>query len=203
MATFGPATISVNEDNGNQEAGAWAAGVVVMGVDSSNDINAGLRWQNVTVPAAATITSATLHIRARNSVVGTITDVHVKVFGHLGDAPQWADGVFEPETTGISLTTANTDWDPSAWVVDSYYDIDFTAVMQEIVNGTWASGNDLALALNNDGSTAPTNRVRAYAQGDGDTNANTITIVYETGRASKNTRTNPLGVEIGMNWRSS
>jgi hypothetical protein len=147
----------------------------------------------VTVAQGSTVSSATLHIRARNAVSGTITNVHARVYGHLGDAPQWAEGTFEPETTGISPTTAFTDWDPSAWVVDSYYDIDVTAVVNEVVNGTWASGNDLALAVNNDGSTSG-NTVRLYAQGDGDTNANTITIVYTEGGAAATPQRLLLGV---------
>jgi hypothetical protein len=207
MATFGPQTISETGDLGFQQ-GTWSTGIVLIGIDGAS-YNAGWRWQNVTVPALATITSATLHVRARNAISGgVITDVHGKFRGYKGDAPQWQTAVFVPDPTvtpGGSGTTAGTDWDPTVWVVNDYYDIDLTAVVQEIVNGTWTSGFDLAIAGLDDGTAAGV-VARFYQFDDGDTNANTITIVYEVGTLITpgagsvpfTGRTVSLGFTIGM-----
>lgn len=166
-------SIPSSDDNGwyLQGGGAdvWTAGTVVFGNDSGGigaNVAAGFRWTNVTVPASATINSAILRVQARNAVVGTITNIHGKVRGHKGDAPAYAEGTFEPNLN-FTPTTAGTDWDPTAWVIDDFYDIDVTAVLQEIVNATWASGNDLALVIFDDGS-VDGNSVRMWQFTDGD-----------------------------------
>jgi len=173
MATFGPVVPSEIGDNGWENGGSWQAGFAFIG-NNGSVIHTGFRWQNVTIPAGSTITSATLHIRARNAVSGTITNIHTKLGGHKGDAPQWQEGVFEPSS--ITPATA-VDWDPTVWVPDDYYDLDFTAVVQEIVNGTWVSGYDLALVITDDGSTS-SNSARMESSIDGNPAANGLTIVY-------------------------
>ena len=176
-------------DNGWQDAGAWAPTFVFIGANPSNAVHAGWRWQAVAVPNGATITSATLQIRARGSVTGTITNVHAKVRAHKGDAPAFAEGSFEPDVN-FTATTAGVDYDPSAWVDGDYYNITITSVIQEVVNdGSWASGNDLAVVAFDDGSTL-NNFVRLYAFDDGDVTANRITIDYTTGAGA-------LGVNLG------
>jgi len=172
--------ISDTNDNGYSQGTVWTAVVLVCGNDTT-PASCGLRWQNVTVPASATISSAIIHLRAR-SLNGTATSVHFKVQGHKGDAPQWAEGVFEPDLN-FTATTAAPDYDPAAWVTDTYYDVDVTTVVQEIVNGTWASGNDLALVFFDDSSTL-NNYVQMYRFQDGDTEASKITIIYTTGGAA-------------------
>jgi hypothetical protein len=129
-------------------------------------------------------------VQARNAVVGTITNVHGKLRGHKGDAPAYAEGTFEPNLN-FTVTTAGTDWDPTVWVIDDFYNIDFTAVMQEIVDGTWASGNDLALVIFDDG-TPNGNSVRMWQFTDGD--GADITIDYTAGGGGG-------GAAIGRNRR--
>jgi len=179
MATF-TASIAASNDTGFTQGTVWTAAIPFAGNDTTS-VSAGFRWLNVTVPANATITSASVHLRAR-SLTGTATNVHTKVQGHKGDAPQWAEGVFEPDVN-FTATTAAPDYDPAAWVTDSYYDADITTVVQEVVNGTWASGYDLAVVFFDDASVA-NNNIMMYRFGDGDTNANLLTIEYTVAAAS-------------------
>jgi type IV pilus assembly protein PilY1 len=176
MATFGP---QLSSDDGFQDAGFWTPNQAYFGFGTTGT-SPGFRFTNVTIPNGATVTSATFQFRARNAVTGTITNIHHKLRAHLGDAPAFADGTFEP-TVNFTATTAGVDFDPSAWVVDTLYQIDFTSVAQEVFSdGSWASGNDLAIVLFDDGSVTG-NSARMYTLIDGDTVSPQITIEYTEG----------------------
>lgn len=164
-------------DSGFTQGTVWTAGIL-LGGNQSSPMSIGIRWLAVAVPSGATITSASIHIRAR-SLNGTATNVHFKVRGHKGDAPQWAEGVFEPDLN-FTQTTAAPDYDPTVWVTDDYYDVDVTTVVQEIVNGTWSTGNDLALVFFDDSSTLD-NFVQMYRFVDADATANVLSITYTVG----------------------
>jgi hypothetical protein len=173
MAQF-VGSLAAAADSGYTQGTVWTAGILTFGNDTTA-LSCGIRWLNVTVPAAATISSASIHVRAR-TLVGTITNIHLKMRGHKGDAPQWAEGTFEPDNN-FTATTAAPDWDPASWTIDAYYDVDVTTVVQEIVNGTWASGNDMAIVFFDDSSTLD-NRAQIWWYADGDATANVLTINY-------------------------
>jgi hypothetical protein len=188
MATFGPQTVAAGDD-AVQSGGTTTAGVIYCGKDGVSS-HACWRWTSVNIPQGAIVSAATLHVRSRIAVTGTITNVHGIARAHKGDAAAWAEGTFEADVN-FSPTTAGDDWDPSAWVQDTYYDIDCTtSVAEAIADGSWASGQDLAVVVFDD-SSVDGNFVRFYQQNDGDTNANTITIVYtvSTTTPRKNTST--------------
>jgi hypothetical protein len=198
QTTVGPLGISDAADDGFEQGATWTAGTVFVGNDGAS-VHMGLRWRSVAVPQGATITSATIILIPRNAVTGTITDVHGEIAGHLGDAPVFANGVFSPNV-GFSPTTARVQFDPTTWVVDDPDDqtYDVTTIVQEIVNGTWASGDDLAIRINNDGTTA-TNFARTWQFSDGNTPSsssagNKLTITYTTGGGGG-------GAAIGRNRR--
>lgn len=166
-------------DTGFSQGTVWTAALLIGGHSTPNPCSIGIRWQNVTVPQGATLSSASLHVRARN-LIGTPTNIHFKIRGHKGDAPQWAEGVFEPDLN-FTATTAQPDYDPAVWVVDDYYDVDVTTVVQEIINdGGWVSGFDLALVFFDDGSVTD-NNLQMYRVSDGDTTAQVLTITYSSG----------------------
>lgn len=166
-------------DSGFTQGTVWTAGIL-LGGNQSTPMSIGIRWLAVAVPPGATITSASIKVRAR-SFSGTITNVHFKVKGHKGDAPQWAEGTFEPDLN-FTATTAAPDYDPAAWVTDTYYDVDVTTVVQEIVNGTWSSGFDMALVFFDDSSTLD-NFLQMYRFSDLDVLANVLTITYSVAAA--------------------
>ncbi len=178
MATFGPAQVSGNAENGFEQGGVWTASIPYVGNDTTS-IAMGLRFNAVTVAASATINSATIAMTPRN-LTGTITSVHGTIAGHKGDAPAFADGVFSPNV-GFTATTATVGFNPTVWTIDSVgeYVATVTTIVQEIVNGTWNSGDDMAFRINDNSSTS-NNNARIYGFNDG-TGMATLTIDYTEG----------------------
>jgi hypothetical protein len=153
MAQF-VGSLAAAADSGYTQGTVWTAGILTFGNDTTA-LSCGIRWLNVTVPAAATISSASIHVRAR-TLVGTITNIHLKMRGHKGDAPQWAEGTFEPDNN-FTATTAAPDWDPASWTIDAYYDVDVVFF---------------------DDSSTLDNRAQIWWYADGDATANVLTINY-------------------------
>lgn len=138
------------------------------------------RWLNLAIPVGAAINSANLKLRARNALIGTITNIHMVFKGHLGNAPALQNGVFSA-TAGFSPTTAQTLYNPSVWVVDDYYNFNITGIIAEMVaHASWALNNEAAIALLNNGTTGE-NHLRFYDFADGDAEAHKITIDFSTG----------------------
>jgi len=204
MSTFGPSDIASSTENGFEQSTVWTAAVAYVGNDGTS-VRIGLRWNNVTVPQNATINSATIKLTPRN-LTGTITNVHGTFAGHKGDAPAFADGVFSPNV-GFTPTTATVAFDPTVWTVDAAdeYVATVTTIVQEIVNGTWASGDDMAFRINDNSSTS-NNNARIYGFNDGDpTRVAHLTIDYTEGavalqksfRLSNNIRPNAFAPGFG------
>lgn len=126
--------------------GSW------FGKVSAASIDGFVRFQNVTIPQGATILTAVLKVRA-SDLSSTTTGLHGKVRANA------IDDAIAPTSAAthdaLARTTAGVDWDPTAWVLGTQYSPpDLSAVIQEIVNrGGWASGNDLMLLVDDDGST--------------------------------------------------
>lgn len=111
-----------------------------------------IRFQNVPIPQGATITASVLSLTAVQMPNPPATDHHMKIKGNAVDdaaAPTSEAGI-----NGLARTTAAVDWDPSAWVVNTRYTTsDISSVIQEIVDRAgWASGNDLQIIIEDDGS---------------------------------------------------
>lgn len=113
----------------------------------------GLRFQNIAIPAGATITEAYVDIAAGNtSDVSNSNDSDKAEMRIYGDATN--DAVTFSSSDSIrsrSRTNANVTWtETNYW--ESYKEVkrspDITDVIQEIVSRSgWSSGNDLALIL--------------------------------------------------------
>lgn len=104
----------------------------------SSTVYGALRFLNVIVPNSASITSATLRLHSEggaHSVVGTVKGV-------LGNCPAWSTS---PLPGALSQTSASASLPTSTSV--AWVERDITAIVQEIVNGTWASGNALGVIL--------------------------------------------------------
>jgi len=179
MATWGPTGIAATGDDGYEEAGGWANDGVYCGHTGSSTLNCGLRWLNVTVPAGATVTSATITMHAR-SVSGTVTNVHGTFYGDdVDDAAAWSS---TSRPSQVTQTSASQDFDPSAWVSYTDYSYDVAAIIAEIIaRAGWESGQDIRIALLNDSSVSGS-YVRVFDYVDA-VAATRLTIVYTEGGA--------------------
>jgi hypothetical protein len=99
-----------------------------------------IRIPVVNIPANAIITDATLRLDSNANPTGSMSGAEVR--GYLGNAPALS-GV---NAVTASKTTASTVL-PTSNAGDRVF-LDVKAIVQEIVNGTWTSGNALLLMLN-------------------------------------------------------
>lgn len=119
----------------------------------------GVRFQNVTVPQAATINSAPLQIDITSA---TYDDVYVDVYGEDEDsASQFTTD--NGDISGRTPTTAKTSKSETG-AGAGWYSIDMATAVKEIIDrGGWSSGNNLALLL--DGTSGVSLKFTSY---DGD-----------------------------------
>jgi hypothetical protein len=105
--------------------------------------NAGGRFQNVTVPAGATIDSAVVQL----NVVDTTSDnTNANIF--CNDVDSASDFNTEADVTNRTLTTASVNW--SALDVGSGFVSapDCSTAVQEVIDRAgWASGNNLCVLI--------------------------------------------------------
>jgi hypothetical protein len=131
-------------------AGAWFNNNSTFGFGKSfvgAAVTAALRFSNVTIPNGATITAATLTLRAENTDTDT---VNAKVYGI--DEDNTAN--FSADPTGRSRTTANADWDRAGTTANvDYTSPSLVSIVQEIVDRPgWSSGNAMGFIIDDDGS---------------------------------------------------
>lgn len=121
---------------------------------SGGVIHSGVRFNNVTIAQGATISNAYLQVFGNNTFSSNPTLVQGIIVGDdVDDAAAW-DSSSRPSQ--ITATSATVQWDPSTWVDDWNSSPAITSIIQEIVNrGGWSSGNDLRIAIRDDGSADP------------------------------------------------
>lgn len=144
------------------------------------DWQSGMRFTSVTIPQGATISAATLTFKAR--ITETAGTVNLRIEGQAADDAATFSTL--SDFTGRSRTAANASWSPGAWTANTLYTTaDFTSVVQEIVNRAgWASGNNLALFIKNNGSTTGTDAYRiAYSFNNAAADAPQLDITYSVG----------------------
>ena len=102
----------------------------------------GMRFNNVSIPVGAVITSAKIRFRADTDDSG---DASLIIRGELADDA----GGFSNDDYDLSSrtkTSASVDWDPGTWTDNNYYEtVDISSVIQEIVNQTGYAGDDLVI----------------------------------------------------------
>ncbi len=158
-----------------------------------SDRNSGLRFLNLTIPDGATILSAKLTGKSYAAYDNT---VNLKIRGELSLEP--ATFSTYANFAARSKTTSAVDWDIStAWALgETVESVDFAAVIQEIVNQEgWASGNDIVLFIENDGTAGTTRRaLRAYDYA-GNSDGASLYVAYTV-------ESNPLVAVIMLRLRS-
>lgn len=188
MATWGPTLIVDGKDDAFEYGGgSFSSTLTVHYVYSNvtpggNDYRCtGIRFQNVTIPQGASITSATLSIYL-NWTTGD--DANMKIYGNLvADAQDFVDNANIITVAQRPRTTAFTSWvadSIAAGGVGFYNAPDLADVIEEIVGqGTWVSGNDLVLLLI--GNTDQTKQIYfyAYEQTPVGTKGPKLEVVYE------------------------
>lgn len=112
------------------------------------------RFASVSVPAGATINSATLKLTANSS--NSANFVKIKIFGEKALNPSVVTSY--DDYTNRAKTTAYLQNDAvSAWVAGTTYSFDLTAVIAEIIaQAGWASGNAVQIFVMNNVSSAGT-----------------------------------------------
>jgi hypothetical protein len=113
----------------------------------------GNRFQNVTIPQFAIIDVAYITVRAQASKSNTTVNSYIT--GQLGDSSAFSNiadyqarrGTVVGGANNNNITTAKVAWDnvPAFTADTDYNSPSIISVIQEIVNGTWASGYDLTL----------------------------------------------------------
>lgn len=165
-------SISSNNDDGREYGGAWHSMVSYLGALSvAQQRLGGFRFQNVGVPAGATITSATLKITTKATGVANT----MKVWGDkVANAAAWSSS---SRPTQITKTTASTNWTASLNAVNS---IDVLNQVASIVAlGGWASNNAMRFAVLT--PTDPTHYFYVFDHNTSVPNCGQLVIVYTAG----------------------
>jgi len=131
-----------------------AAVVVKIGNDGTHNLGFGVCFNNVTIPAGATILSAQLDLLAH--AAGNNDDCNAIILGDKDVTPATFTTYVDYTNRVAAGTTAHVHWDIIRhWAAGThYYSPDISLIIQEIINlPGWASGNDLAIFVNNNAST--------------------------------------------------
>ena len=191
--------VSLGTDDGHEDNDT----TVLLAADSINvgnagtPLDAGLRWQSVNIPNAATITSAklSLYMTIDN---GTLS-ANIRGIDEDNTLTWASDNRPSQRTKTTSTITANeANW--NNWSTGSWIDIDITSVIQEIVDRAgWAANNALAIVIENTG--VATNRIifRSYEY-DVHALGAKLDIVYEA-KMTKNTRST-MNVHPGVMFQT-
>ncbi|MEP1094088.1 MAG: IPT/TIG domain-containing protein [Cyclobacteriaceae bacterium] len=110
----------------------------------------GLRYNDVTIPAGAVVTEASIQFNADNTGADP---VELTIYGeNVGDAAAY-DEAINGNLSSRPLTTANAVWSIPEWVSkgdrgDAQKTVDIAAIIQEIIDrGDWASGNSINIIM--------------------------------------------------------
>jgi len=112
--------------------------------DGRSKAGGGMRFTNVTIPQGATIVTAYLTLRARDTLDGTVANS--KIRGENVDNAATFSTLANYQ--GRAKTTALVSWNSiPAWTdVNNYNSPEIKTIIQEIVDrGGWASGNALVV----------------------------------------------------------
>ncbi len=143
--------IAENQDNVNHNTSHTVSGSLVgVGRSGAQTIQSWVRYNNVDIPNAATITSALLTITA--AATNNRTSVSNIYAEDSDDAPVVND---DTGWHNQVLTTAFAVYDgPHQWTINEYEQLtDMSTVVQEVVDrGGWSSGADMAFYWLDDGS---------------------------------------------------
>ncbi|MBU2478341.1 MAG: chitobiase/beta-hexosaminidase C-terminal domain-containing protein, partial [Gammaproteobacteria bacterium] len=133
------------------------SGVLEMPWTASYSQQIGMRFQNVSIPAGATITNAYIQFTVALADAGGLVSLALK--GEKSIAPE----TFSATLFDISSrprTTASASWTPPSWTVANAAGVDqrtpdLSGILQEIIEQPgWVSGNPVAIFVEDNGTTS-------------------------------------------------
>lgn len=170
--------------------------------DSSNyQYGMGLRFNNVTIPKSATISSAYLTLTASSSYSGSGCYTRIRA-ENVDNATTFIDNSGTFDVRWANSTTAVVDWDTiPSWTAGSIYNSpEIKTVVQEVINRAgWSSGNSIVIFWEDFDfrSVNAANNLRAAVSYDGTALLSPkLYIDYVTGDEKTNSRMNLLGVGL-------
>jgi len=145
--------------DGNDDAEQFPSGYMILGSsdiemvnDNGSDLTSGFRFQNVLLPANATVTSAYLEFFVDETNDGP-TDLNIKA--ELGTS-QIFNSTFS-NITDRSLSNTSVNWQPDAWTTlnesgPAQRSPDLSSIVQEVINsGAWTEGGAMTFVINGSG----------------------------------------------------
>lgn len=149
------ATISQSSDDAEQDGTSVTLTSSDLDLFDSNSTDyVGLRFQNVTLPAGATVNAAIIRFTAEENDSGSISGSLIIYCEDEDDAATFSSS--SNNISGRTTTTASTSWgNPTSWIKNQTYDTpDFSQAVQEVVDrGGWASGQAMAIIIDVNGTT--------------------------------------------------
>ena len=175
MATFN-GSIQANTDDGQTVDGSyWSANSVWVGLEGGSfaQHDAYLRFDNVTIPYGATISSATITLTAKQTNSATIRE-RIKAIDEDDTA------TFSSNPSGRSKTTASTNWTiPSRTLNSTVTTANFSSSVKTVVDrANWSSGNALGIVIED--TFTDTALANFYDYNDDTAKVATISITYTT-----------------------
>ncbi|MEZ4959932.1 MAG: DNRLRE domain-containing protein, partial [Saprospiraceae bacterium] len=129
--------------------------------DGSSNQQSGMRFNNITIPKGATITSAYVQFTAKATNTGAVT---LTLSGQaIDNAPTFTSS--SGNISSRTKTAATVSWSPADWNIigQTYQTSNIASIIQEIVNRSgWASGNSMVIM-----ATGPTTATRTAQSYDG------------------------------------
>ncbi len=180
--------IASSTDDVNEDGTTFTANASTLSLGNASSATAsfaGLRFNNVTVPQGAVITSAILSVYSNQSQWITIK---MSIAGELtANSPTFSSSN-KPSQRGLTVNKVAHSSN-SSWAANTWYALDEMApVIQEIVTQAgWSSGNSLSIILKGTGSAWGRKMVKSW---DGSSAfAPKLTIVYTSGASPTPTQT--------------
>lgn len=185
LNTMTPIKISVGTDDAEEVVSTGAIdrtnSDLEMAQDGSTIQMVGLRFTGIPIPQGSTIQSAYVQFTTDESQTGNTVNVRIR-----GEASDDAAAISTTafDISGRTDTSASVTWSAiSGWSTvpetgTNQKTPDIKTIIQEIVNrGGWASGNDILITIENNGSTSSTRRTAEPFEG-GSTLAPELQITY-------------------------
>lgn len=170
-------TAATADDGYETGSTSWLA---VSGADylgnASGSRDIGLRFQNVTIPAGATITIAFITVNVSN-IVFAPTNYTIKGIKEANPVV-WNNTTRRPSQLAKTTASVNGAITKTGFLQT----VDFTAVAQELINqGGWASGNAMSFVILNNANAASRYSIIADYQTGIASYYPTLKITYTTG----------------------
>jgi len=137
----------------------------------------GLRFNQVSIPQGAIITSAKIRFLAYAD--SSDDDASLVISGELSDdASAFSYDNYDISTR--SKTTEKVNWNPSEWERNRYYETeDISAVIQEIINRPGYAGDDLTIFIEPGAGCSDSSCIRrAYSYDSSSSNAARLEVTY-------------------------